>query len=183
MSGPASPDPRTQRRWAGLVRDVPDFPRPGVVFKDVTPLLADGTAFTGCVDALGEPWRTTGIDAVCGIEARGFIFGAALARVLGVGFVPLRKAGKLPAATRGVDFQLEYGNARLEIHADALAPGARVLLIDDVLATGGTLAAAQGLLEGLGADLVGAAVVVELVFLHGRARWPERVPLHALLRC
>ena len=169
-------------RLAARIRDVPDFPKPGVLFKDITPLLADATAFAECVDALAAPWRDARLDAVCGVEARGFIFGAALARALGTGFVPLRKAGKLPAATHGVDFKLEYGDARLEIHADALASGARVVLVDDVLATGGTLAAALELLRGAGADVAGAAVVVELGFLHGHARWPAQVPLHALLR-
>jgi adenine phosphoribosyltransferase len=169
-------------RLASRVRDVPDFPKPGVLFKDITPLLADAKAFRECVDALAAPWRAHGIDAVCGIEARGFIFGAALARALDSGFVPLRKPGKLPAATLGADFQLEYGQARLEVHADALARGARVLIVDDVLATGGTLAAARQLVERLGADIAGAAVVLELAFLHGRTRWPGDVPLVSLLR-
>lgn len=169
-------------RLAALVRDVPDFPRPGIAFKDITPLVADARAFRDCVAALADPWRGERIDAICGIEARGFIFGAALAERLGSGFVPLRKAGKLPAATFGVEFQLEYGKARLEVHADALARGARVLLVDDVLATGGTLLAARELLGLLGADVVAAAVVVELGFLHGRARWPADVPLESLLR-
>ncbi|HET7930702.1 MAG TPA: adenine phosphoribosyltransferase [Rhodanobacteraceae bacterium] len=168
-------------RLVACVRDVPDFPKPGVLFKDITPLLADAAAFAECVEALAAPWRGAAIEAVCGIEARGFIFGAALARVLDVGFVPLRKAGKLPAATRGVDFALEYGSARLEVHADALAPGARALIVDDVLATGGTLAAAAELLRDVGADIAGAAVVIELDFLHGRARWPADLPLHSLL--
>lgn len=168
--------------FAGLIRAVPDFPQAGVMFRDVTPLLADARGFADCIAALAAPWREAGVQAVCGIEARGFIFGAALARALDVGFVPLRKAGKLPAATRGVDFQLEYGKARLEVHADALAQGARVLIVDDVLATGGTLAAALELLRGAGANVAGAAVVVELTFLGGRARWPAAVPLHSLLR-
>ncbi|MGH8115091.1 MAG: adenine phosphoribosyltransferase [Rhodanobacteraceae bacterium] len=169
-------------RLSARIRDVPDFPRPGVLFKDITPLLVDAGAFAECVAALAAPWRGTRIEAVCAIEARGFIFGAALARTLDVGFVPLRKAGKLPAATVGVDFQLEYGSTRLEVHADALAPGARALIVDDVLATGGTLAAAYGLLECLGARIVGGAAVLELEFLHGRARWPMGVPLHTLLK-
>lgn len=175
-------DPALRALLASRVRDVPDFPRPGVLFKDITPLLADAHAFAECVDALSAPWRGAGLDAVCGIEARGFIFGAALARALGVGFVPLRKAGKLPAATLGADFQLEYGQARLEVHADALAPGARALIVDDVLATGGTLAAALELVRDLRAQVAGAAVVVELDFLHGRARWPADAPLRSLLR-
>lgn len=171
-----------QARLAACIRDVPGFPGPGVLFKDITPLLADAEAFAVCVDALAMPWRNAHIGAVCGVEARGFIFGAALARALDAGFVPLRKAGKLPAATRGVDFRLEYGSARLEIHADALAPGARVVLVDDVLATGGTLNAALELLRGAGADVAGAAVVVELVSMHGRASWPVGVPFRSLLQ-
>ncbi len=174
-------DDALRARLAAHVRDVPDFPKAGVLFKDITPLLADARAFRECVDALAAPWRTQRIEAVCGIEARGFIFGAALARALDAGFVPLRKPGKLPAATLGTDFELEYGQARLEMHADALAPGARVLIVDDVLATGGTLAAARQLVERLGVELAGAAVVLELAFLHGRARWPAGVPLRSLL--
>ena len=175
-------DARLRARLVAHIRDVPDFPAQGVLFKDITPLLADARAFRDCVDALAAPWRSDKIDAVCGIEARGFIFGAALARVLDVGFVPLRKAGKLPAATRGIDFGLEYGKARLEIHADALIPGARALIVDDVLATGGTLAAALELVQSLGAKVAGAAVVIELAFLKGRARWPADVRLRSLLR-
>lgn len=182
LAASAEVDADLRARLVALIRDVPDFPAPGVLFKDITPLLADTRAFRECVDALAGPWRGDKIDAVCGIEARGFIFGAALARALDVGFVPLRKAGKLPAATRGIDFGLEYGRARLEIHADALAPHARVLIVDDVLATGGTLAAARELVQGLGAEAAGAAVVVELAFLNGRARWTADVPLSSLLR-
>jgi adenine phosphoribosyltransferase len=174
-------DDALRARLAAHVRDVPDFPSPGVLFKDVTPLLADARALRDCVDALAAPWRGAGLDAICGIEARGFIFGAALARALDVGFVPLRKAGKLPAATRGVEYLLEYGSARLEAHADALTSGARVLIVDDVLATGGTLAAGFELVQSLGAEVAGAAVVIELAFLAGRARWPAGVPLQALL--
>lgn len=169
-------------RLRARVRDVPGFPRPGVLFKDVTPLLADAGAWRDCVAALAAPWRNADIDVVCGIEARGFIFGAAVALELGAGFVPLRKAGKLPAATVGIDFQLEYAAARLEAHADALAAGARVLIVDDVLATGGTLNAARRLVARLGATLAGAAVVIELEALAGRVHWPADVPLQALLR-
>jgi len=181
LAAPAAIDDALRARLVAHVRDVPDFPKPGVLFKDITPLLADARAFRECVDALAAPWRTQRIDAICGIEARGFIFGAALARALDTGFVPLRKPGKLPAATLAADFELEYGQARLEVHGDALAPGARVLIIDDVLATGGTLAAARQLIAQLGADVAGAAMLIELAFLHGRARWPADVPLHALL--
>jgi adenine phosphoribosyltransferase len=181
-AGRADTDPDVRARLAAHVRDVPDFPKPGVMFKDITPLLADAHAFRECADALAAPWRQAGIDAVCGIESRGFIFGAALARALDAGFVPLRKAGKLPAATLGVDFDLEYGAARLEVHTDALRSGARVLIVDDVLATGGTLRAACDLITRLGAGIAGAGVVIELDFLHGRKRWPADVPLHSLLR-
>lgn len=182
VSANAGIDAAVRARLAALVREVPDFPRAGVRFKDITPLLADARAFADCIEALALPWRDQRIDAVCGIEARGFIFGAALATAFGVGFVPLRKAGKLPAATLGIDFELEYAHARLEMHADAVAPGARVLLVDDVLATGGTLLAARQLIDSAGATLVGAAVVVELGFLGGRVRWPAGAPLHSLLR-
>jgi adenine phosphoribosyltransferase len=167
---------------ANYVRDIPDFPKPGVVFKDITPLLADPGAFAICIDALCSPWRARRIDAVLGIESRGFIFGAAVAQALDAGFVPLRKAGKLPAKTIGVDYELEYGMARLEAHVDALEPGARVLIVDDVLATGGTLLASRQLALQLDAEIAGAAVVIELGFLNGRARWEDDAPLHSLLR-
>jgi adenine phosphoribosyltransferase len=167
---------------AAYVRDVPDFPQPGIVFKDITPLLADAAALDACIDALAEPFRDQRIDAVCAIESRGFIFGAALARDLGAGFVPIRKPRKLPAQTIGIDYALEYGSDRLEMHVDALAAGARVLLVDDVVATGGTLLASRALIELLGAKLVAAGVVIELGFLNARARWPADVPLHALIR-
>ncbi|HSN01251.1 MAG TPA: adenine phosphoribosyltransferase [Rudaea sp.] len=164
------------------IRDVPDFPKPGIVFKDITPLLADAAALRECVAQLAAPFRGAGIAAVCGIESRGFIFGAALARELGAGFVPIRKPGKLPARTLGADYALEYGSDRLEIHADALAPGRRTLLVDDVVATGGTLLAARRLIAELGAELAAAAVVIELEFLKARERWTDGVPLHALVR-
>lgn len=167
---------------ANYVRDVPDFPKPGVGFKDITPLLADPGAFAICIDALCSPWRARRIDAVLGIESRGFIFGAAVAHALDAGFVPLRKAGKLPSKTIGVDYELEYGMARLEAHTDALEPGARVLIVDDVLATGGTLLAARKLAGQLDAEVAGAAVVIELAFLNGRAHWEDRAPLHSVLR-
>jgi adenine phosphoribosyltransferase len=164
-----------------LVRDVPDFPRPGIMFKDITPLLADAAAFAACIDALCAPWRGQGIGAVCGIESRGFIFGAAMAQALNAGFVPLRKAGKLPPPVVGMDYGLEYGLDRLEIGTEAIAPGERVLIVDDVLATGGTLDAGRRLVERLGAEVVGASVAIELAGLNGRARWGGTAPLHALV--
>ncbi len=152
------------------------------MFRDVTPLLANAAAFARCVDLLAEPWQAWPVQAVCGIEARGFIFGAALAHRLCAGFVPLRKPGKLPPPVHGVTYQLEYGDDRLEVQTEALKPGERVLLVDDVLATGGTLQAATTLLAELGVDLLGASVVIELAALHGRQRWPGDRPLHSLLR-
>jgi adenine phosphoribosyltransferase len=166
---------------AAYVRDVPDFPQPGVIFKDITPLLANARALDACIGALAAPFRDQRVDAVCAIESRGFIFGAALARDLGAGFVPIRKPRKLPARTIGIEYALEYGNDRLEMHVDALAAGSRVILVDDVVATGGTLLASRLLIGQLGAELVAAAVVIELGFLNARARWPEDVPLHALI--
>lgn len=167
---------------AALIRAVPDFPRVGVVFRDVTPLLADAGGFARCIDALAEPWQGSDVQAVCGIEARGFIFGAALAHKLGAGFVPLRKPGKLPPPVIAVDYQLEYGMDRLEVQRNAIRPGERVLLVDDVLATGGTLGAARALVMQLDAELVGASVVIELDGLGGRERWADAAPLRSLLR-
>ena len=167
--------------WQSLIREIPDFPRPGVSFKDITPLLADADGFTAAVDAMAMPWRGVALDAVFAIESRGFILGAALARALGLGFVPIRKAGKLPARTHGADYALEYGNDRLEVHADAVVPGASALLVDDVLATGGTLHAALALARTQGAHVVGAAVLIELASLHGRNRWDPELPLETAL--
>ena len=167
---------------ARYVRDVVDFPKPGVTFKDLTPLLADARAFAAAIEALVAPFANAGIARVVGIEARGFVFGAAVAVALGAGFVPMRKPRKLPAKTIGVDYMLEYGSDRLEMHADALVRDERVLLVDDVLATGGTLAAAASLCEHAGAKLAGAAVFAEIGFLNGRARWKRDAPLHAVLR-
>ena len=165
-----------------LVRAVPDFPKPGIIFRDITPLLADAGGFARCIDAMAEPWQGSQIQAVCGIESRGFIFGAALAQKLHAGFVPLRKPGKLPPPLVDVVYELEYGTDRLEARNDALRPNERVLLVDDVLATGGTLAAARTLVEKLGGTLCGASVVIELAALQGRARWGNDTSLQALLR-
>jgi adenine phosphoribosyltransferase len=167
--------------WQDLIRDIPDFPKPGVVFKDITPLLADADGFNAAIDVLAMPWRGLALDAVFAIESRGFILGAALSRVLGVGFVPIRKAGKLPARIHAQDYALEYGSDRLEIHADAVTPGARVLIVDDVLATGGTLQAALALARRHGAQVAGAAVLIELAGLGGRARWDAELPLETAI--
>ncbi len=160
-------------RVAAVIRDVPDFPEPGVSFKDITPLIGDGATFAAVVRDLADRHRGS-VDVVAGLEARGFIFGAALAYELGVGFVPVRKAGKLPGRTLTVDYQLEYGSASVEAHTDALHPGAKVLVVDDVLATGGTAAAAVELLERAGGDVVALELVVEIVALDGRSRLPGR---------
>ncbi len=163
------------------IRDVPDFPQPGIVFKDITPVLADGGLFAEVVERLAEPFAGQGIDVVVGIEARGFIFAAPIALRLGAGLAPVRKPGKLPHHTIRVDYELEYGTDALEVHADAVAAGQRVLIVDDVLATGGTAAAAARLLERLGGQVVGMAFVVELAFLHGRGRLAGR-PVVSLVR-
>jgi adenine phosphoribosyltransferase len=155
---------------AALIRDVPDFPKPGIVFKDITPLLADAPAMARTADALAAPWRDAGITRVLGIESRGFIFGSLVAERLACGFAPLRKPGKLPWTTRRRDYTLEYGQAALEIHDDALGPGDRALIVDDLLATGGTMAASLSLIRDLGAEVVGAGFVIELAFLAARSR-------------
>jgi adenine phosphoribosyltransferase len=167
-----------------LIRDVPDFPKPGILFKDVTPLLADPVALSQVVDALAAPYRQNGkpiVDRVLGIESRGFIFGTPVAQRLGVGFAPIRKPGKLPWKTVSESYALEYGEDRIELHEDAVKKGERVLVIDDLLATGGTLSAACRLVERLGAKVAGCAVVIELAFLDGRKRLGDR-PLHSLVR-
>jgi adenine phosphoribosyltransferase len=157
--------------WArDLIRDVADFPTPGVMFKDITPLLANARAFRRCIDELAEPFVGEHIDQVVGIEARGFILAAPVACALGAGFVPVRKPGKLPGQTVTETYELEYGADTLEVHTDLLAPGARVLVVDDVLATGGTAAATVRLIESLHATVVGLGFLVELEFLTGRAR-------------
>ncbi len=153
-----------------LVRPVPDFPIPGVVFRDLTPLMADPVALHAAAAALAEPFRGAGIGMVAGIEARGFVFGALVARELSVGFVPLRKPGKLPAAVDAVSHALEYGTASLEMHREALVAGQPVLVVDDVLATGGTAAAAIELIRRAGGDLVGLAFLLEIEALQGRLR-------------
>jgi adenine phosphoribosyltransferase len=153
-----------------FVRDIPDFPRPGILFRDITPLLLDATALDAAVSGLAARVTPTEVDYVVAAEARGFILGAALARQLGAGFVPARKPGKLPAETISAEYTLEYGLDALEVHADTLAHGARVLIHDDLLATGGTAGALCDLVAGLGAEIIGCAFLVELCFLEGRRR-------------
>jgi len=169
---------------ATRILDVPDFPNPGVVFKDITPLLADPEAFAVVVGAMAELVRAAGATRVAGLEARGFILAAPVALAAGVGFVPVRKAGKLPRETYHEDYQLEYGTAAIEVHRDAFRPGERVMVVDDILATGGTAVAAANLVRDAGAEPVGLAVLMELAFLRGRERFAAAVPnagIHPLL--
>jgi len=162
------------------IRDIPDFPKPGIVFKDITPVLRDPVVFRAVVDALVEQHRADQFDLICGIESRGFLFGATMAYSMGVGFVPVRKPGKLPYKTLRESYALEYGTNVLEIHADAVTPGQRVLIIDDLLATGGTARAASNLICMLGGTVAAYGVVIELSFLKGRSQI-ENAPVRALL--
>ncbi len=165
-----------------LIRTVPDFPKPGVLFRDITPLLADARGFGAAVEALVEPWRAQPPQVFCGVESRGFIFAAAMAQSLGCGFAPMRKSGRLPGPVLRERYSLEYGEDTLELRADALPPAAGVVIVDDVLATGGTLRAASNLVARSGAQLLGAGVLIELESLGGRERLPALAQLHAVLR-
>jgi adenine phosphoribosyltransferase len=167
--------------WQAHIRDVPDFPKPGIIFKDITPMVANGEAFTSAVAELAR-MVSSDVDAVVGIEARGFIFGAALAQQLGLGLVTVRKPGKLPAEVHSVEYELEYGVDRLEIHRDALSSGHKVVVVDDLLATGGTAAATVKLVRQLGAEVDACLFVIELGFLHGRRALPD-VKTHSLICC
>jgi adenine phosphoribosyltransferase len=162
------------------IRDVPDFPKPGIIFKDITPLLRSPKALQETVERLAEPFRSERVTSVAAIESRGFIFGSCVARLLDAGFIPIRKPGKLPWTKRRNEYVLEYGTDALEIHDDALTPTDRVLIIDDVLATGGTAAAASALVRGFGATLVGIAMVIELTFLDGRKKL-DGMMVHSLI--
>jgi adenine phosphoribosyltransferase len=162
------------------IRDIPDFPKPGIVFRDLTPLLAHAEALRGAVAAIADPFRDDAVDCVLGTEARGFIFGAAVALELGAGFVPARKPGKLPHTTISADYELEYGTDRVEIHVDGVAAGQRVLVVDDLIATGGTARATAELARRSGGDIVGCAFLIELLDLKGRdALGVERI--HSVL--
>lgn len=152
------------------IRDIPDWPKKGILFYDITPLLADPKAFSAAVEALCADFSDTGIEYVAAVEARGFIFGSTVAEKLGAGFVPIRKKGKLPWQTQSITYDLEYGTDTLEIHSDAVRSGAKVLMVDDLLATGGTMAAACKLIEKIGGDVAGIAFLIELVFLGGREK-------------
>jgi adenine phosphoribosyltransferase len=158
----------TVEQIRSLIRDIPDFPQPGIVFKDITPLLADENAFSSVIDLIVVHYGRGNIDKVAGIEARGFILASPVAYHFGAGFVPVRKQGKLPWQSEHEEYALEYGTATLEVHKDAVTPGERVLIVDDVLATGGTARATARLVERLGGKVVGIACLIELAFLHGR---------------
>ena len=178
MTSSAGASDELTRLITTLVRDVPDYPQAGVVFKDITPLLADGKAFAAVIEALAETYGP--VDKVAGIEARGFILAAPVACRIGAGFVPIRKQGKLPGVTFAQEYDLEYGTATIEVLTDAFAPDERVLVIDDVLATGGTARATADLVRRAGAQVTGLAVLLELSFLNGRARLAD-LPVSALL--
>jgi adenine phosphoribosyltransferase len=177
---PQSPSPDVAAQLRAHVRDIPDFPQPGILFRDITPLLGDAATLHLTIDLLAAPLLGMGIDYVVGIESRGFLFGMPLAYRLGTGFVPVRKAGKLPHTTLAADYTLEYGANVLEVHADAVGPGQRVVIVDDLLATGGTAAATIALMRRLGAEVVGLAFVIELAALEGRRKLAD-YPVHTLL--
>jgi len=168
-------------RLRTAIRDVPDFPQPGIIFKDITPVLANAELLRLAIDGMAEVVAGQRVDKIVGIDARGFIFGSMLAQKLGTGFVPARKKGKLPWKTRGLDYALEYGTNSIEMHEDAIAPGEHVLLADDLLATGGTAGAALQLMEMAQAKIVGAVFFIELGFLSGRDKVSSFGPVHSLL--
>jgi adenine phosphoribosyltransferase len=175
-----SPFPATLAELQRAIRNVPDFPQPGIQFKDITPVLADARLFSACIDHLVRPVKPGSIQTVVGIDARGFIFAAAAALRLGAGFVPIRKQGKLPYRTYEQSYDLEYGSNTIAIHEDALSPGSRVLLVDDLLATGGTAAAAAALVQKAGGQIFGISFFIELAFLKGREKL-RGLPVHSLV--
>ncbi len=164
-----------------FIRDIPDWPKPGVTFKDITPLLADPAALAMAVEQMANPFRGKGVDVVVGTESRGFIFGTAVAQALSAGFIPVRKPDKLPWKTHRMEYELEYGTDCLEIHTDAIRPGQRVLIVDDVLATGGTLAATIELVRKLGGEIVGVSLLMELSFLNGAEKLGDHKNVHAVI--
>jgi len=165
-----------------LIRDIPNFPKPGILFKDITPLLGDPAGLAMAVELMASPFRGKGVELVCGAESRGFIFGTAIAQALSAGFVPIRKPGKLPSNKHSIEYGLEYGTDTLEVHRDAVKSGQRVLMVDDLLATGGTMKACCDLIEQLGGQIVGTTVLIELTDLPGRAKLKPYDNVHAVLK-
>lgn len=163
-----------------LIRDIPDFPKPGILFRDITTLLKDPDGLRYTIDRLSEAFTDVGVDAIAGMESRGFMFGVPLAYQMGLGFIPVRKPGKLPAATYAAEYDLEYGSDRLEMHQDALQPGSRVLIVDDLIATGGTAAATAKLVEQADCQIAGFGFIIELTDLAGRRHLPD-VPIVSLV--
>lgn len=164
-----------------LIRDIADYPKPGIVFKDITPLLANPAGLAMAVEQMANPYRELGVEVVCGAESRGFIFGTAIAQALNAGFIPIRKPGKLPYHTHAMAYDLEYGTDTLEIHTDAIRPDQRVLMVDDLLATGGTMQACCDLVQKMGGNIVGLTMLIELTFLKGRAKLDRFGEVHAVL--
>jgi len=164
-----------------LIADVPDYPKPGITFKDITPLLKNPAGLAMAVEQMANPFRGKGVDIVVGAESRGFIFGTAIAQSLSVGFVPIRKPNKLPRQVESMSYELEYGSDTLEIHTDAIDKGQRVLMVDDLLATGGTLKACCDLVDKLGGNIVGITVLLELMFLHGADKFKEYGSVHSVI--
>jgi adenine phosphoribosyltransferase len=175
------PDPESLRAIERAIRDIPDYPKPGILFKDITPVLGQPELLEMAVEALAVPFLNAGVTKVIGVEARGFILGGMLAHRLGAGFVPVRKRGKLPYKTRSAEYSLEYGTDTIEMHIDAIAASDRVLIHDDVIATGGTASASYALARETGAEVVGYAFLIELGFLKGRDRLEPNVPVHTLV--
>ena len=168
--------------FSKLIRDIPNWPRPGILFKDISPLLNDPSGLAMAVEQMANPYRRMGVDLVAGAESRGFIFGTALAQVLSAGFVPIRKPNKLPYRTISIEYTLEYGTDKLEVHEDAVQAGQRVLLVDDLLATGGTMQASCNLIQRLGGDIVGITVLIELAELGGRQKLEPYGNIHDVLQ-
>ena len=164
------------------IRDIPDFPKPGIVFKDITPLLQSPGALAMAVEQMANPYRGMGVQQVVGAESRGFIFGTAVAQALSAGFIPIRKPNKLPFDTRSITYELEYGTDSLEIHTDAVTPGERLLMVDDLLATGGTMKACCDMVDQLGGDIIGITVLIELTFLTGREKLKSHGDIHAIIQ-
>lgn len=165
-----------------LIRDIPDWPKKGILFKDITPLLANPAGLAMAVELMANPFRGRGVEIVVGAESRGFIFGTAIAQSLSAGFVPIRKPKKLPSKVNAIEYALEYGTDRLEIHTDAIRSGQKVLMVDDLLATGGTMKACCDLVQGLGGNIVGLTVLIELAFLPGRAKLQTHGDIHSVLK-